>query len=173
MRDRGEQIPADDAMDIAQKVKERFGYVCKDVVKEYKKFDQKTLDEATGKIVQSNKFKKYTHKNAMTGATTEIDVAYERFLGPEMFFHPEFMHQDWRAPLDEIVDNSIQSCPIDTRRKLYENIVLSGGSTLFKDFDQRLNKSIQQRVDDRLNQYKALTGSTSKPIAVNLAQNIV
>jgi actin-related protein 3 len=57
-----------------------------------------------------------------------------------MFFHPEFIHSDWRAPLDEIVDNSIQSCPIDTRRKLYENIVLSGGSTMFKDFDQRLNK---------------------------------
>jgi actin-related protein 3 len=32
MRDRGETIPAEDAMDIAQKVKERFGYVCKDVV---------------------------------------------------------------------------------------------------------------------------------------------
>jgi actin-related protein 3 len=75
-----------------------------------------------------------------------------------MFFHPEFIHSDWRAPLDEIVDNSIQSCPIDTRRKLYENIVLSGGSTLFKDFDQRLNKSVQQRVDDRLSQYMSVTG---------------
>lgn len=32
MRDRGEPIPADDAMDIAQKIKERYGYVCKDVV---------------------------------------------------------------------------------------------------------------------------------------------
>ena len=30
-----------------------------------------------------------------------------RDLDPEMFFHPEFMHNDWRAPLDEIVDNSI------------------------------------------------------------------
>ena len=89
----------------------------------------------------------------MTGATFDIDVAYEQFLGPEMFFHPEFIHADWRAPLDEIVDNSIQSCPIDTRRKLYENIVLSGGSTLFKNFDSRLSKGVQKRVDDRLKQY--------------------
>ena len=152
LRDRGEQIPAEDSMDIAQKIKERYGYVCKDVVKEFKKFDMKTQDES-GKIIQSDKFKKYTHKSTTTGLTTEVDVGYERFLGPEMFFHPEFIHNDWRAPLDEIVDNSIQSCPIDTRRKLYENVVLSGGSTLFKDFDQRLNKSVQQRVDDRLNQY--------------------
>ena len=24
----------------------------------------------------------------MTGETTDIDIGYERFLGPEMFFHP-------------------------------------------------------------------------------------
>jgi actin-related protein 3 len=154
-------------MDIAQKIKERYGYVCKDVVKEFKKYDTKTQDES-GKIIQSDKFRKYTHKGT-SGLTTEVDVGSERFLGPEMFFHPEFIHADWRAPLDEIVDNSIQSCPIDTRRKLYENIVLSGGSTLFKDFDQRLNKSVQQRVDDRLNQYRSLTKQAPKPIKVNVS----
>ena len=46
--------------------------------------------------------------------------------------------------------NSTQSCPIDTKRKFYENGVLSGGSTLFKDFGQRLRKSEQQRVYDSL-----------------------
>ena len=89
-------------------------------------------------MYQSNKFKKYNHKSVVNGKNLEIDVGYERFLGPEMFFHPEFIHADWRSPLDEIVDNSIQSSPIDTRRKLYENIVLSGGSTLFTGFDKRL-----------------------------------
>ena len=28
------------------------------------------------------------HKPSNGGAPVEIDVAYERFLGPEMFFHP-------------------------------------------------------------------------------------
>jgi hypothetical protein len=31
-------------MDIAQKLKERYGYVCKDIVKEYGKYDKKTQD---------------------------------------------------------------------------------------------------------------------------------
>lgn len=75
------------------------------MVKEFGKFDKKTMDES-GKILPSNKFKKYIHKT-MTGETVEIDVGYERFLGPEMFFHPEFIHNDWRSPLDEIVDNAI------------------------------------------------------------------
>ena len=168
LRDRGEQLPSDDAMDIAQKVKERYGYVCKDVVQEYAKYDLKQRDEQ-GRVFQSNKFKRYSHKSSMTGQVTEIDVGYERFLGPEMFFHPEFVHQDWRSPLDEIVDNAIQSCPIDTRRRLYENIVLSGGSTLFDGLDKRLNKQVQARVDNRFSQYQQLTGQAPKPINVNVS----
>ncbi len=105
MRDRGDRVPGEEAMEIAQKVKERFGYVCKDVVKEYQKYDKKTIDEH-GRVFQSNKFKKYVHKCA-SGESLELDIGYERFLGPEMFFHPEFIHQDWRSPLDEIVDNAI------------------------------------------------------------------
>jgi actin-related protein 3 len=48
-------------------------------------------------------------------------------------------------------------------------VVLSGGSTLFKDFDKRLNKSVQQRVDDRLKAYADITGSVPKPIKVNVS----
>ena len=52
-------------------------------------------------------FKKYSHKSQIDGKVTEIDVGYERFLGPEMFFHPEFIHGDWKEPLEEAVDNAI------------------------------------------------------------------
>lgn len=45
------------------------------------------MDE-NGKFSQSKKFKTYSHKSSMTGEITEVDVGYERFLGPEMFFHP-------------------------------------------------------------------------------------
>merc|ERR1711994_256811 len=67
-----------------------------------------------------------------------VDVGYERFLGPEIFFHPEFSDPDFNTPLSETVDTVIQNCPIDCRRALYKNIVLSGGSTMFKDFGRRL-----------------------------------
>lgn len=50
LRDRGEKVPSEDSLDIAQKIKERYGYVCKDVVKEYQKFDKKTMDES-GRIL--------------------------------------------------------------------------------------------------------------------------
>ena len=41
-------------------------------------------------------------------------------------------------PLGEVVDDAIQSCPVEYRIRLYKNIVLSGGSTLFTGFDTRL-----------------------------------
>ena len=41
-------------------------------------------------------------------------------------------------------------CPIDTRRALYQNIVLSGGSTMFKDFGRRLQRDIDHRVKKRI-----------------------
>lgn len=118
------------------------------------------------------------HKSTQTSKSTEIEVGYERFLGPEMFFHPEFIHQDWKSPIDEVIDNAILSCPIDYRKRLYKNIVLSGGSTLFDGFDQKVQKLVKQRVDERtaIQQQELIDiGSDFKvsAIEVNVMQNMV
>ena len=52
----------------------------------------------------------------------------------------------------------IQNCPIDVRRPLYKNIVLSGGSTMFKDFGRRLQRDIKRVVDVRLKTSEQLSG---------------
>ena len=49
-----------------------------------------------------------------------VDVGYERFLGPEIFFHPEFANPDFNMSISEVVDDVIQNCPIDVRRPLYK-----------------------------------------------------
>lgn len=36
------------------------------------------------------------------------------------------------------------------RRGLYKNIVLSGGTTMFKDFGRRLQRDIKKSVDTRM-----------------------
>ena len=117
LKDRGEEFKAGDASEIAAKIKEKYGYVCKDVLKEFNSYDKKTQDEA-GNPVQSNKFKRFVHRT-LNGNMVEVDVGYERFLGPEMFFHPEFVHKDFMKPLGEVVDDAVQSCPIEYRIKLY------------------------------------------------------
>ncbi|RNF26307.1 actin, partial [Trypanosoma conorhini] len=42
----------------------------------------------------------------------------------------------------EMTFQSINKCDIDVRRDLYGNIVLSGGSTMFKNLPERLGKEI-------------------------------
>lgn len=102
----------------------------------------------------------------------EVDVGYERFLAPEMFFHPEFVHADWQKPIEEVVDDAIQSCPVEYRIALYNNVVLSGGSTLFKDFDRRLQRNLQRRVDARLEPFNRGAKEKTK-IDCQVSQNIV
>lgn len=93
LKDRKEPIPSEDYMEVARMIKENYGYVCNDPVKEFKKFDKKEQAD-NGQWYLSSKFKKYMHKPSNGTKPIEVDVGYERFLGPEMFFHPEFMHQD-------------------------------------------------------------------------------
>lgn len=58
---------------------ERYSYVCPDLVKEFNKYDTDG----------SKWIKQYTGVNAISKKEFSIDVGYERFLGPEIFFHPE------------------------------------------------------------------------------------
>ena len=48
------------------------------------------------------------------------------------------------------MDDVIQACPIDTRRALYGNVVLSGGSTMFKNFGRRLAADMTAATSRRL-----------------------
>lgn len=56
---------------------------------------------------------------ALPSQKYNIDVGYERFLAPEVFFNPEIYSSDFLTPLPEVVDNVIQTSPIDVRRGLY------------------------------------------------------
>ena len=150
MRDRGEKVPPEDSLEVAKRVKEMYSYVCPDIVKEYNKYDEKP----------EKYFKNYKDVHSRTKQEWNCDIGYERFLGPEIFFNPEIFSSDFTTPLPEVVDQAISHCPIDTRRGLYKNIVLSGGSTMFKDFGRRLQRDIKKRVDQRQQANHALQGAS-------------
>lgn len=146
-RERGEP---DSSMKTAEKVKEEYCYVSPDIVKEFARYDR-----------EPDRFLKHS-VTSPNGRSVTIDVGYERFLAPEIFFNPEIYSSDFLTPLPNIVDGVIQSSPIDVRRGLYKNIVLSGGSTLYKDFGRRLQRDIRHMVDDRLRASEALAGGAAR-----------
>lgn len=133
-------------MHTAEKIKEEYCYVCPDIVKEFARYDR-----------EPDRFLKHT-VTSPNGRSVTVDVGYERFLAPEIFFNPEIYSSDFLTPLPNIVDGVIQSSPIDVRRGLYKNIVLSGGSTLYKDFGRRLQRDIRHLVDARIRASEARSG---------------
>lgn len=158
LQERGELLPPDDALDIARRVKETYCYTPSDIVKEFKKHDSKP----------SKYIKQWSAIKPKTGVPYTVDIGYERFLGPEIFFHPEMYSPDFSTPLPELIDSCVQSAPIDTRRALYKNIVLSGGTTMFKDFHKRLQNNIKKIVDERVAETNAHHHVEVKPVEVNV-----
>jgi actin-related protein 3 len=159
LKDReGNIIPASESFEMSKRVKEQYSYVCADLLKEFKRYDENG----------DKYFKKHTGIESVTKKPFTFDVGYERFLGPEIFFNPEICSSDFLTPLPKVVDDTIQSCPIDTRRGLYKNIVLSGGSTMFKDFGKRLSRDVKRTVDQRIALSEKITGRKSTPLEVNV-----
>ena len=159
LKDRKEPIHPEDLMDVSREIKEEFCYVCKNMDSEVKDF----ADPG------SKKFRSYKGIGKTTGTPLNIKVGTERFLGPEVFFSPEKLTKDWDKPLDLCVDTTIQSCPIDLRRDLYSNIVLSGGTTLFKNFNKRLGDEMQRRINERLTKYRENSGKEPTPIKCKIS----
>ncbi|KAN0047389.1 hypothetical protein ACTA71_001771 [Dictyostelium dimigraforme] len=160
MREREPNIPPAESLEIAKRVKEQYSYVCPDIVKEFGKYDSEP----------DKWIKTINAQDSVTKKPFTYDVGYERFLGPELFFNPEIASSDYLTPLPKVVDDTIQSCPIDCRRGLYKNIVLSGGSTMFKDFGKRLQRDVKRSVDYRIKRSEELSGGKIKavPLAVNV-----
>lgn len=158
MEREGKGIPPKLRKPTAKKTKERYSYVCPDLVKEFTKYDTNP----------EKYIKQYEFSDPRTGKKHSIDIGYERFLAPEMFFNPEIFTSEFPTPLPTVVDQVIQSCPIDTRRGLYSNIVLSGGSTMFKDFGRRLQRDLKKTVNKRIETSAKLSGGKIKPTPVDV-----
>eukprot|EP00948_MAST-09A_sp_MAST-9A-sp1_P002991 g2991.t1 len=148
-RDRGEDIPPEVAQQVARKTKETWSYTCPDILKEFDRYDRKP----------EKYFKHYHDVHPRTGKPFKVDVGYERFLGPEIFFNPEIFKSEYNAPLTDLIYDSILACPQDCRRRLTEKIVLSGGSTMFKDFGRRMVKDLKKKFQQRMDVNIALLKS--------------
>mmetsp|Transcript_78160 Transcript_78160/g.229085 ORF Transcript_78160/g.229085 Transcript_78160/m.229085 type:complete len:429 (-) Transcript_78160:239-1525(-) len=158
LKDRKEPVPAEQRMETARIIKEQHSYLSRDIIDEYQKFDQEP----------GKRLKTYNGITPKTKENWSIQIGYERFLAPEIFFNPEIFVEGVTTPLPQVVDNCILQCPIDYRRRLYGNVVLAGGSTTFLHFKERLQRDLQHVVDDRLGEASKRSGAKPEPITVQV-----
>merc|ERR1719376_1709565 len=70
-----------------------------------------------------------------------ITVGAERFRCAEVLFQPNLIGKE-NMGIHQLTFDSIQTCDIDIRRELYQNTVLSGGSTMFPGIENRLSQEL-------------------------------
>nr|AAK98785.1 actin I [Stylonychia pustulata] len=80
-----------------------------------------------------------------------ITIGSERFRCPEYLFKPLEMNGKELDSIQSLTYKSIQECDVDVRRDLYQNIILSGGTTMYEGIGERLLKEIEDRAPKSIN----------------------
>lgn len=151
LRERKEPIPYGMGMEVARVAKEQYSFTVPSIEKELERYDSNP----------EKYIKKYEGIHKKTGQKWNCNIGYERFLAPEIVLNPSIYDPYIKRTLPEMIDDVIAHCPIDTRRKLYSNIILSGGNTVFRDFSRRLQRDVKKTVETRLKATRATASTAS------------
>lgn len=110
--------------EIVRKIKERLAYCALDTESEIELYRQHDMS------------KSYTLPDG-----NKITINDSMFLTPEVLFDPTLIGKEIPGVHMATYD-SINGSDISIRKDLYSNIVLSGGTTMIRDFDKRLQKEL-------------------------------
>ncbi|KAL6451281.1 Actin-2 [Candida maltosa Xu316] len=113
-------------MEIVRLIKEQCCFISKDPARDEK-----------GNNQSSDLFSSYKLPDGH-----EIQLGVERFRAPEILFNPQLIG-DESPGLHELTSLSIAKTDLDLRSTLYQNIILSGGNTLLKNFGDRMLKELK------------------------------
>ena len=115
--------------DIAKDIKERLCYCPLDFEAEMKAFE-----------TSPEKKKEYTMPDGQV-----VKVGSVMIRTPEVLFQPKLLGIDTKGVHEQIVD-CIKKTDVDLRRDLYENLSLSGGTTMIDGLSERLTKEVSGLV---------------------------
>jgi actin, other eukaryote len=124
LEDKGIRLKTSSEREIVRDIKEKLVYCAVDYQEEEKLYKKKNMT------------RNYTLPDGNV-----IRVGDEMFKSAELLFDPELIGKEFKG-IDHAVYDSIQKTDIDIRKYLFDNIVLSGGTTMIKNIDQRLSKGL-------------------------------
>lgn len=135
----GVALQSSSELDIVRAIKEKCCYVSKDPPRDEKMYSgvpyshyvaQAAAGGASADI--SGMFSSYKLPDGHT-----LTLGVEQFRAPEILFNPQLIG-DESPGIHELTSLAISKTDLDLRPTLYQNIILSGGTTLLRNFGDRL-----------------------------------
>lgn len=130
MTERGHAFTSSAEREIVRDIKEKTSFIALD------------FEAAMKESMESSKYE----KNYELPDGRVITIGNERFRCPELLFKPLELGGKEMDSIQDLTFKSVQECDTDVRRELYQNIILSGGTTMFEGIGERLTKEIRDRA---------------------------
>jgi actin-related protein len=134
LQEAGVSLVSTAEVDIVKDIKEKKCYVAQDFDAEKAAFEKDPSKRATYELPDG----------------TPISFGDQAIRCPEVLFKPGMIGKDHQG-VHQAVYSTIQRCDIDVRRDLFENMLLSGGSTMFPGINDRLVKEVKMLANTGVN----------------------